>query len=483
MEYRRVVGIVYNDKHFEIFKDSEARYAILEYDDNARVFHFPKLKDVVNIVARIIPKKSFQFMQVRPEKTKTKKYRFKNLVKVPLAMGTVLLSTTLLFSYLNENEITSIFDFISTGNETIAEVDSENLELEQSVDNDTENIEDIEGIYSDDVTSITVDELDSSNPYYTINEVDKIITVTNTKALDELLGYKFVSEEQIITRINEKNYSNEMKGELAYFVKTMNSYYNNEIDFRVFFENLRTLRFNPFPKSEQTKDNIAYYDYINNIIYISPDIDFNNEMDMIILRHELGHVVTSGFFYMNNGYRIKKTFFGKHQDGMYANEALTVLFTTYPFLDSYSAKTKENMGYPLATNIYRPIVLFMDNYSLAEMSKTDIYYFTKKMGEKYSRFTNATTFVDKVEFQVGQFYNNDFIVLEQDSYYIYETIADIYLSFVATEDMGAEEIEELREQVKSELKMGIIAEFKQNFAGIDDAFDEYIDNINNKKIR
>ncbi len=478
MEYRRVVGIIYNKKHFEIFKDSEARYAILEYNDEKKEYHFPILEDLVNIIDGIIPKEGLQFMQSRPHKRKMKKYRFKNFVKIPLTIGTVLLSTSLLLSYVNQEEIDAIFDYISINDKTEL-VASSNNEL---VDEDLNNY-DLGTLYSDDISSIDPSLLSSDNKYYTVDELDKVITVTNTAALDELLGYQNVTVDQITERINEKQYTDEYKNSLIDFVKTMDTHYNHEVDFRIFFENLKTLIFRPFPKSEQTENNIAYYDYINNVIYISPDLDFNNEYDMVIFRHELGHVITSGYFYLDNGYRIKKTFFGKHQDGMYTNEALTVLFTTNPFLDRYSDETKENMGYPLATNIYRPVIQFMDNYSLAEMSKTDIYYFTQKMNKQYGSFLSATSFVDKVEFQINQFYNNDFIVLEQDSHYIYEAIADIYLSFGITSDMSVDDLNDLREQIKSELNLGVTNRFKQNLSGVDDAFDEYIENLNNKKTR
>lgn len=145
----------------------------------------------------------------------------------------------------------------------------------------------------------------------------ELIEITDLSQLDEILGYKSVSIEEIHSAIdNNVNIENSYKRKIHLFLNNLTIKYPN-LDLRIFYENIKTIKMRPIDStqfSEEMGKNIngQYNANLNQIIY--PE----NITDELFY-HELSH--TADLFYRENDttiiYRAPLT------KGFALNEAMT----------------------------------------------------------------------------------------------------------------------------------------------------------------
>lgn len=301
----------------------------------------------------------------------------------------------------------------------------------------------------------------AARPYDVTFEGDTYIRLNNNQIFDEVFGRDNLTLDELYDVIDKnKSITKEYNAFFKQYFKELTEYYPG-LELRVFAYNLKDVKME-FMDEYDIHDKIgpsgsAMYDYDNNIIILQKDLDYQNNMwDLICLRHEIAH--------MRNHFKLEKgdytysyrfwIFWGAEGSvGAMTDEALTVLFSTEPYLSDYKEAGQLNMGYPLLSNELRVILDAID-YSPMDSVSHNLYYLEDRMNDVMGD-DEAHDIIKIIDRQQSE--NVDQKILQDDPEYnqLYTYITKLYLKKYVKEGMDYNGIMDLEEALKRELLIAV----------------------------
>lgn len=431
--FSKIIRFQYQGKTYEMFQNDDYQIAFLEVTQDNK-YYYPSYDTLVSFLRIFSKDSTIKFITNK----KRKKVKFKPALII--GASTVFISSLLLSKICIENHINTQH--------------VQNFALEY-------------GSNSEEDFYITED--------YQLVKSSKRITVYDTDCLTYFLGYENPDVQTIIDYINSsKKFDTSMKEFLIEYVSTLCNYYP-DLELRIFYENLKTLKIRSFTNEEELliENSVsAFYNVKENEIALREGINLTEgTRDIMALRHELGHAFNSLYKYEAFGYEISFDF-TQLGHGNYAEEALTCLFTTLPYYDRYNDDVKKNFGYPLQTNLYQLIIESLPNYNCSMLISNNISYLENCMDEYMSDIADARVINELIDIQANDRLNGNGITIDDTEYDdIYYYIATLYVRNNLNEDMTKEEFFQHKEHFLDILQRGIVGEY---FYGTDELDTTYI---------
>lgn len=463
MVFTRLATFKFKNNYYEMFITGKNKRAFLRVENGK--YHYPSIEEFTNIVGL------FEFAKSNTiafyQDSRHKKYNFTPYVieNVKGKTKKIMLTSLVVFTLLTGCGIDS--DSYTYSNEY--------LPIDTGSSYDSNDAVDYEYTSTESAFYETED--------FELLESAKSIDLYNNKYFDQLFECKNIEIEKVIAT---KNSNTKMPAEfnsfIDEFIYTMESYYGS-LDWRVFNYNIETLEF-----ERTSSDNVdfvmggsvALYDFKNNKMLISEDLDLNDPKSRLIFRHELGHLFNH-LRMQKDGYDIKYGFDNANR-GTYLKEALTVIFTTDPFMYDYESKEiTDNMGYPIITNIVR-VLVECSGYDIRSSITDNVYYFQNLLDKEFSSSLDASLIEELIEIQWIE-YSTDLIQVDDEDYKdLYRYVANAYISKKLNSSMSYEEILEMQNNLKERLLLGVKEEKYVYTDIIDEEFSNYIE-LNNISIQ
>ncbi len=459
---RLVTKIKYKQKDFFILKNNDGKYTFLEIKDG--IVTRPLLKDYIELGLIYSNPKDHFFADNK-----------RTIIKSGVIFNGIVLSTALILGILNS----------SVTNKTLLDNFKSSIICEEAIDLGIDI--DSNQITEEEFENHFIEKLPTNEPTrpQTIEEKDfdvenytKKITFHEPEALKEYLTETNVTKEQVLNSIEEnKNIDDTTKEIIIDYVNTMMDYYPG-IDMDMFNDNIKTLSIKKITK-EQLEENSegckAYYNAYKNTIFLNENIKLTEDSkDMVILRHELTHMINE-YYRKNNEYTLYLE--TSKMENYYTKEALTVIMSTVPFENRYSEQTRSSMGYELTSNIIRTLLVSLPNASIQSIYTSNIDDFKNYLSENIKSDINSKKFLDLIEIISSEYYNSDVHMNENNREQIFKYIADSYNKNIINENTSEEEVNEILNYMNNQLRNGINNNNLINF----NIIEETINNNANKK--
>lgn len=472
--YRKISIIKYNSKRFQVFKDEKNRYAFLELDENDR-FIYPSLEDFIglaNIFSKDLDKEVYFRNSKNNEDTK---YSFK--VFVVTASTMFALSSALFYGLQNQNIFT---------NDKVEQVISiqdnyEPEELKQEIKDSNIPVE------------VTVEKSVGENrvvvrPTEPINNYVKPTTVTsdmygvyenqidiyNSLALNQFLGEKTITLNDINQAVDDNvNLNDDLKGIIKEFASTMMKTYP-DVDMRLFYENVKRLNM-VYETDESIKEHgsmMAWFNYEFGEIHVNQNINLNTgSYDLMVLRHEIGHMMSLGILNQDGKKIVCLTKNGGY--GEYLQEAIDVIVTSNPYEDEYNFT---DFGYGINANELESVINVIPGFDYSVLVNQDVYNIADYLNTVNPNSISASRFIDLMDMQTIAYYNAQFIQSDSNEFKdIYTYIANTYINYVITPDMTYDEIMSEKEELVKKLNENLNYTYGiVDYAELDNVFNNYM---------
>ena len=438
--FTRVLRLQYKNEDYDMFISDLGKLAFLKVnkDDN---YEFPTYEAFKAFAKHFYVDKNFKYFS-----NKHKKFAF--IPMIVTGASTIILTSSILFNMCAANNI------------------------------NTSHIQ-AHGEYYGINAIGGVCENEDYKVYLSMDKVD----VYNTDLLDVYFGTPNYTLNEVINAISsKKDFSQEMKDFIIEFVTTMHDAYPN-IDFRIFYENLKTLKIREFTKDEElfiSSNVTAFYSIENNEIGLRNGIDLTEgTRDAMTLRHELGHVFNNLNEVEKYSYTISFDF-NQLSYGDYADEAIIAYLTYEPYKDRYPEDVRKNHGYPLQVNLYQLIFESLPGYDLSELLRKNVTHLETEMDKHMGDVVDAKVIIKLIDTQAIDRNSDDGITIDDTQYdEIYEYIATLYIRAHFNKDMTEEEFIYHKNYFIDTLGRGIVGEKFFNSDKLDDTYlnFELIENI------
>lgn len=479
-KYRRIAKIQFENQVYQYYRNIDNRkMAFLKYDEETDAYHYPTAQEVLKLAYCFKSDGVFSFYRRKRKNKRHKLYRF-----IPkLILGGAALTTTFFLGY-KAKDLNIDLDYFRRVLDFQQERVADESEIEINNELNEENANDKEIIYEEEVSNAGTNDLDDvSNQYvsyvrehssdffdldesindrivdagdYIYNESSNLVMINNTEAFKDFDVRTDYSYEDMVEVIDKSiRIDDEYKIVIKDFCKTMFEFYD-DIDWTIFYNNLRMLKIERIP-DEQLADHGSYatYNAKNNTMYVSNDLVLEEDtLDVVIFRHELGHMFTeSDFVSANNVFMCR---YAKFQDeGEYIKEGLNTIFTTEPFLSRYSEKTEENMGYAMITNYLRMLIEIMPNFKIQQMTWGNYEFFADKLDEAFDCNVDARTLISLLELQCNEYYDKGITGSEEDYREIYEYLGMAYDNYFKQSDVSDDVIQDFIDAIEPTLLQGV----------------------------
>ncbi len=482
IEFTRIAKFKFNNEYYQMFKARRNKIAFLKINEKGQ-YEFPTVREFSSLV-RFFMEDSFDTLAFFDD-SKHRKYKFMPYIKEKIngATRTVMITSMLVLATLtgcnyNDTPVAYAYDeyyhnssYQITSEKNIEAKDISNGNKETESNNKIANSTDSE--YHDPYGFYETDDFE-------LLESSKMITLYNNKYFKDIFKVDNYTVDDVkeVTN-NNKNIPKEYLDFINEFTETMNNYYPN-LDNRLYYHNISTLKFDI--KVQDNVDfimsgSVAFYDITNNTMVLANNIDLNDPKSRLIFRHELGHLFNH--LRINyDGYDIKY-YFNDAGRGKYLKEALDVIFTTAPYNDDYPDDLKENMGYPITTNIVRILVECMD-YNLEDSVSHNVYEFERQLNEINPNGIEASVIEEIIEFQWKEYNRIDFEVDREEYKDLYEYVTKLYIDKYITPDMSYSEINDNLQGLEERLVVGVKDSSYVLLDVVSETFEDYIikNNIN-----
>lgn len=470
MEFTRIAKFKFDNNYYQMFKTSTNKLAFLRITDDGK-YHYPTIKEFTNLIFFFTLK--YDDNKLGFKNGTHKKYSFLPKIKSPINKKVVLIALT-------SNIILSILNGCGA-NDCYARTYSYDVENYTSSNKTTGAIyetlkyEDNDSSYENEYDDI----IDTEDLY--ANLITGTVELYNHKYFDRLFGVHSVSIEDVTKLINKnKKISKEYKDFMINFANTLDSYYAT-LDFRIFNENLKTIKFDFRSESDACffDGSLAKYDPETNTMILMENIDLANDPKArLIFRHELWHMFNN-LKITKDGYNIEYHFYVAGR-GLYLSEALDVIYSTAPFLDDYPDELKENMGYPITSNIVRVLLESM-NYEVNDSIDYNVYKFQEMLGKTMSNDIDPEVIEELIEIQWMEYETNQIEVSEDDYRDLYEYVGRLYINSNLSVDMSYEDIMKSKEMLVDRLLLGVKDPSYVYIDVIENEFNIYIQENNIQK--
>lgn len=474
-KYRRIAKIQFENRTYQYYRNVDNRkMAFLKYDEVLDTYKYPTVEEVFNLAYCFKNDGSFSFY--RKKRRRNSRHKLYKFVPKCVLGGAALTTAFILGTHARDLNIDldyfrHVLDF---DQEELVDIPEENYnesEVEESLKDTSTSTDEValeENIINqyqsyiiehssdffdidEDINDRVVDAGD-----YIYNESSNMVMINNTEAFREFnirTDYTYQDMADVIDksiRIDE-----EFKPSVRDFCKTMYEFYD-DIDWTVFYNNLKMLKIERDSEGVlDQREAYATYNAKENKIYVSQDLVLDEDtLDIVIFRHELGHLFTEANFTSANNIFMCR--YAKFQDeGEYIKEGLNTIFTTEPFLNRYSEETENNMGYAIVTNYLRILIEIMPNFKIQQMTWGNYEYFADKLDEAFECNVDARTLISLIELQCNEYYNKGITGSEDDYREIYEYLGLAYDNYFKQNNISNDEIQYFIDTIEPRLLQGV----------------------------
>ncbi len=359
-----------------------------------------------------------------------------------------------------------------------AEEDGKYEEDADAQSSDSENNEHIIILEEDPYTEPTVADDTSETAVVTddmYGEFDGQIDIYNSIALNKFLGDKYVTIDDINEVIDSNtNIDSRWKDIIKDFAERIISEYP-EIDMRLFYENCKRLaiEYDPYESLGGAEDKrLAFYNYEDGIIHVQESIDYDSPYNLMIIRHELGHMISLGIIKSDTNKKIVcVTNFSDY--GVYLREAIDVIISSKPYEKEYNFT---DFGYSIIANELEVVLNAIPDFDISVLANQDVYNIAGYLQDVNYNSVSASRFISLMDQQTIDYY--DFASdepLQQDYKDIYRYIANTYVNHVLNKNMSSEEVQQISDTIKENLSKNLDHSFElDGIEEIDRIFNEYL---------
>lgn len=265
------------------------------------------------------------------------------------------------------------------------------------------------------------------------------IEIYDMDYLDMVMEKEDIGLDNLIEAVNiNPSIHGEFKEILYEYCEALTSKYPN-IDLRVFYNNLKTLKVEELSEEEiydkmGYSDCYGYYVRNSNEIYVLENMDYkNNPWAHQVIYHEITHSLRIGNYEID-GKKVKVLPEGPNFNNEITSEALTSLFAVSLF--DYE---EDDIAYQLQSNYYSIMLECMDNYDLSDYADHSLSYFVDKLDE-YNKDDDFAGIILELIYDQYKEHHSSLIEVDQSEYYpIYDYICDMYYRRYITDDMTYDE--------------------------------------------
>ena len=477
--FRKISIVTYNSKRFQVFQDEKNRYAFLEIDKDNK-FHYPSLEDfigLVNIFSKDLDKEVYH----RNSKNSETMYYFKSFVCTSTAL--LALSSALYFGLKSQNiftndKIPDVVSFVDTYEpEELKQDNLGDTTVEVTIEKQSEKEEPkvVVSIPEPQENTYTKSKVVTDDMYGIYgNQVD----IYDSTALNKFLGEKDISIVDINNAIdNNASLDTELKTVIKDFAEQMIKTYP-KIDMRLFYENINRLKvvYESQESINNHGDMTAWYNYEFGEIHINKDINLSKgSYDLMVLRHELCHMISLGILKENDQTIVALIKNGAY--GEYLQESIDVILSSKPFKSEYSFT---DFGYGINTNELEAVLDVIPNVDYSVLANQDVYNIAAYLDSVNPNEISASRFIDLMDMQTICYYNINSLQMENTEFKdLYRYIANTYLNNVVTSDMSYDEIIGIKENLINDLNKNLgYANNVTYYDEINNTFNEYIEKNN-----
>ncbi len=304
------------------------------------------------------------------------------------------------------------------------------------------------------------------------------VDIYDSRALNFFLGARNITLEDIIEVVdNNNNLDSRWKDIIKDFAEKVISEYP-EIDMRLFYENCKrlTIEYDPYEalagSSEDSRS--AIYNYEHGVIHVEENIDFDNQYNLIVIRHELGHMISLGILKRDRGRKLV-CLTNNGDYGMYFREAVAVIISSKPFEKEYYYT---DFGYSIIANELELIVNAIPDFDISVLANQDIYNIAGYLGYVNYNSVPASRLIELMDLQTKDYYDMPSDEpLPEDYTEIYRYIANTYVNHVLNKNMSSEEVQQISDDIKAKLHKNVTYSFElAGIEEIDRVFNEYMNN-------
>lgn len=441
-EYRKVIEFIYKNKKYNMYLDKNNKHFFLEnINDELSYIKFEELIELTRIFNNTI--KIMKIEKEKPIRFIPKVFLGGTLVAlsgITLATGCELLKTEQKQNTTIETT-TSIEEYISTTDYK----EPKKLEIDTFVENENLN-------------------------YIYIYDMDY---------LDKIFKYKSININQIKETIkNNRDIPEKYKNILYEYCDALNKKYPN-IEKRVFFENLKTLKVVECTKEQMIQKTISvdsYGCYIKseNVIYVLKNNEYKKgTWEYQILFHEFSHCLRT--YDRKEPKKIRVEAAGLNFQNTITEETLNSLFAVSLF--DYEEK---DIAYQLQSNYTKIMVDCLDNYSLEDYVQHSLSYYAKKLDEYNNDENRATVILELIQIQY-QDYHGFPVKINHESYdAILDYISEMYYKKYINNTMTYEEAKMASDKLLKEIMYDVPEDYNINTKHFEEYFNNYYNNINTK---
>ena len=447
--FYRIASFKLDNKTFVRYSSRELGDAYLRIENNK--YYYPTTDEFIKIINIFYNKENRNIFLMSNDISLNHKL-FKFLPKINHKGKTVVLSSALLLTLLTG---------CGTSLSTNSLYSSQNRPLSEIVDLSETNV----------VNDETYNSKENASRSYDIDYVgDTYINVNNSELFDKVFDKEVTLGDINSIVDNNKNINNEYKEFIKNYMKELVDYYP-DLELRVFAYNLENLKFN-FLNDTQIHANVndtcsAYWDYENDIINVSENLDLSNTWNLVVLRHELGHL--GNYFVIQKGEYTYKYTFQSAYGGYNVMEGMNVIFTTMPYMDYYESVNQDNLGYPLISNELR-IILECIDYKPEMAISNNIYLLEDRMNDVMGDEVDSHVIMSLIDLQQVENENQVITTDRKDYADLYSYITKMYIKTHLSNDMSYDEINEAKETLKASLLKGVV---NPEFVYVDTIEDEF----------
>lgn len=448
-EYRKVANFYYNDNKYVMLLDSSNKHFFLKTDEDNHM-SYPTIFELIDLTTHFINIP----MVMNIEKNNK---RIKLIPKVLIGSSLFLLSSPVIFAGI------SIHNDQKKFNEVLKQVSS------SEVSSETQRATDYLSVAGSDLDESKELEVDT---YYE-NSVSGNISIYDMNFADKYFDYDNVSVDEVREEIKNGNNIPQKYKELLYdYCDGLEKNYN-DIDLRVFYENLKTIQIVECTEDELLKtswniNSCGCYVQKENKIYVLKDYEYQKgTWEYQVIMHEFSHALRS-YYREEDGRKVRINFLGNNYNNLLTEEALNSLFAVSLF--DYEER---DVAYQLQSNYHSVIIDSMDNYSLSDYVNHSCSYYAKKLDEYTGEENKATTILELMEVQYDDFHDSK-IYLEQSEYYpIYDYISNIYYKNRINADMSYEDAKLVADELVERVTYDVPEEYNIDINHFYDYFKEY----------
>ena len=331
------------------------------------------------------------------------------------------------------------------------------------------------------ITDDIYEDFEDEAPYITPTDTNDMygvfenqIDIYNSAALNEFLGTKHIVIDDIKEAVdNNNNLDSWWKDTVKDFAERITNEYP-EIDMRLFYENCKrlTIEYDPYESLGGGEDNrLAFYDCEDGSIHVQEDINYESTYNLMIIRHELGHMISLGIIKRDPDKKIV-CITNNGDYGFFLREAIDVIISSRPYEEEYYST---DFGYGTIANELEAVIVAIPDFDISVLANQDVYNIADYLQDVNPNSVSASRFITLMEHQAAEYYGTDKDESVPEDYTdIYRYIANTYVNHVLNDNMSSEEIQLIRDSLYHTLTKNLYSYQLVGTEEIDNVFNEYM---------